>query len=498
MKRAAVHLSALLFALASALLCASAVALEPSPPKKASEEVTARLPSEVVTRHSLALNGAKASFVARAGAIDLRDAQTEALQAEVAFVSYERADISPDNRPVIFVFNGGPGAASAWLGLGAVSPWRLRLADPLSPSSPPTLTENAESWLPFGDLVLVDPPSTGYSLIAGQSDELRKRFHSVQGDADALAVVVRKWLTAHHRTASPIYLAGESYGGLRVVKMLNALREHENVGVKGLILVSPVLDFAWLDGGRSPLNFASFLPSFAAVARDAKTGAELADVEAYASGDYVRDLLKGVNDAQAMSQLAAHVAQFTGLDRDLVERLGGRIDVKTFARERRRASKQVLSAYDGDIAGYDPAPYARRSEWADPVLDALRAPLGAAMTRLVTEKLQWPIGQARYEILNDRVAHNWDYGGKGRAGVEVASDLREALALDPSLKVLVVQGVADLVTPYFATKLLLNQIPSFGDPRVRLVLLPGGHMPYLRDDSRRLLRDAAHVEIEGK
>jgi carboxypeptidase C (cathepsin A) len=76
--------------------------------------------------------------------------------------------------------------------------------------------------------------------------------------------------------------------------------------------------------------------------------------------------------------------------------------------------------------------------------------------------------------------------------------LREALALDPSLKVLVVQGVADLVTPYFATKLLLNQIPSFGDPRVRLVLLPGGHMPYLRDDSRRLLRDAAHVEIEGK
>jgi carboxypeptidase C (cathepsin A) len=200
-----------------------------------------------------------------------------------------------------------------------------------------------------------------------------------------------------------------------------------------------------------------------------------------------------------MSRLSDKVSQFTGLDRDLTARLGGRIDVKTFTRERRRSAKEVLSAYDGDIAGFDPSPFSRDSEWADPVLDALRPVFGSAMSRLTVEKLQWPIGEARYEIINDRVAREWDYGRRGRSSVEVVSDLREALALDPRLRVLVAHGVADLVTPYFATKLLLDQIPAFGEQsRTRLVVLPGGHMPYLQDESRRLLRDAARGEIEGK
>jgi len=488
------------FALAHA---APARALDAPPARKSSEEhggAALGLPAEVATKHTISLPGEVLSFTARAGAVRLSDAQSGQPRADVAFVSYERSDADPLTRPVAFVFNGGPGAASAWLGLGALSPWRLRIEkDAFSPSTPPIAIDNPESWLAFTDLVFIDPPGTGYSKFLSDDEELKKHFFSVQGDAEALAVVVRKWLTTHRRSASPKYLVGESYGGFRVVKLAGALRERENVGVDGLVLVSPVLDFSWLAGSRNLLSFAAYLPSFAAVARGAKDRQDLAEVEAYAAGEYVGDLVKGVKDAAALARLSTKVAGFTGLDRPLVARLAGRVDVKTFARERARDAGKILSAYDGEIAGFDPSPFARESDWADPVLDSLRAPLGAAMTGVVTEKLQWPVGDARYEILNDQAAHRWDFERGGRSGAEAVSDLRQELALDPRLKVLVVHGLSDLVTPYFATKLLLDQVPDYGDAsRVKLVTLRGGHMAYLREDSRKALRDAARAALEGK
>ena len=435
--------------------------------------------------------GEKLAFTARAGAVRLSDAQSGAPRADVAFVSYERVDGDPLTRPVAFVFNGGPGAASAWLGLGALSPWRLRLdGDCFSPSTPPLVVDNAESWLGFVDLVFVDPPGTGYSKFLNENEESKKHFFSAQGDVDALAVVVRKWLTTHRRLASPKYLVGESYGGFRVVKLAGALRERENVGVEGLVLVSPVLDFSWLEGGRNLLTFAAYLPSFAAISRGAKDRRDVADVEAYAAGEYVTDLLKGVKDEGALVRLRANVARLTGLPPEKVERLAGRVDAKTFTRERLAASGRVLSSYDGEVAGFDPNPYARESDWADPVLDALRAPFGAAMTCVVTDKLQWPVGDARYEILNEQTAHLWDFGEEAvwrRGGFRFAS----GLALDPRFKVLVVHGLADLVTPYFTTKLLLDQLPAYGNgARVKLTVSPGGHMSvsagrFAQDASRR-------------
>jgi carboxypeptidase C (cathepsin A) len=490
----------LIFFIAPAL--APSLAEEAAAKKEKNEQASSAhgLPAEVATTHLMTLGDEKLKFIARSGAVRLSDAQTGAPQADVAFVSYERAEADPFTRPVVFVFNGGPGAASAWLGLGALSPWRLRLATYApSPSTPPLLVDNAETWLAFADLVFVDPPGAGYSKLLGESEDLKKHFFSVQGDAEALAVVVRKWLTTHRRLVSPKYLVGESYGGFRVVKLARALRERENTGVDGLVLISPVLDFSWLEGSRNLLSFAAYLPSFAAISRSAKDRADLGDVEAYAVGQYVSDLVKGVKDPDALSRLSENVARMTGLDHETVARLAGRIDTKTFSRERLRASGRVLSSYDGEVVGFDPAPFSRDSYWADPVLDSLRAPLGAAMTRIITEKLDWPIGDARYEILNDQVAHRWDFERGGRLNAEAVSDLRQALAIDPRLKVLIVHGLTDLVTPYFATKLLLDQLPAYGAlTRMKLLLLPGGHMPYLRDDSRRMLRDAARASIEEK
>lgn len=487
---------------AAMLACAPGAADEAAPGKTSEERAAATsraLPAETITNHAIMLGAEKLAFTARAGAIQLRDPSSNATQAEIAYISYERAGVDAATRPVAFVFNGGPGASSAWLGLGALSPWRLRLGADFAPSDPPVLADNAESWLGFADLVLIDPPGTGYSRIVGEGEDLRKRLYSVHGDAEALAVALRKWLTAHKRLASPKFIVGESYGAFRAVKLLHALRERESVGVNGLLLVSPVLDFGWLAGSRNPLADAVYLPSFAAVARDATERSAVADVEAYAAGPYVADLLKGVKDKDALDRLAENVGRIAGLDRAVTARLGGRLDVKTFARERRRDAQKVLSAYDGKIAGFDPAPFSSENEWADPVLDALRAPLGEAMIRLTTEKLEWRVGEARYEILNSPIARQWDYGRGGRVNAEAISDLREALALDPRLRALVVHGIADLVTPYFATKLLLDQIPAFGDGgRVELAVVPGGHMPYLREESRRAFRDAARKLFDAR
>ncbi len=490
----ALMLSGLVFAHGS-------VAEEATNRKNPDEHAPARgLPAEAVTSHVVTIDGEKISFTARAGAVRLRDAQTEAPQADVAYVSYERTGADPQTRPVMFVFNGGPGAASAWLSLGALSPWRLRFSSEMvSPAAPPTVVDNAESWIAFADLVFVDPPGTGFSKILSESEDVKKHFYSAQGDADALAVVIRKWLTAHSRLGSPRFLVGESYGGFRCVKLVGALRDHENIGVNGLFLISPALDMAWLQAAHNPLARAALLPSFAAVVRGAKDRAAVADAERYAAGEYVTDLLKGAKDPQALARMSAAVADFTGLDRLLVSRLGARIDVKTFARERAKEGGRVLSVYDAGISGYDPDPFSPDGDWLDPLLESWRAPLGVAMTRLILEKLAWPIGDARYSVLSRDISHQWRFGEDGRVNAEVVSSLREALALDPRLKLVVLHGLYDLTTPYFATKLMLDQLPDFGDPsRVRLVALKGGHMPYLYDESRKAMRDLAREWLDNR
>jgi carboxypeptidase C (cathepsin A) len=225
--------------------------------------------------------------------------------------------------------------------------------------------------------------------------------------------------------------------------------------------------------------------------------AALADVEAYAAGPYVADLLRGERDSQALSRIAENVAGFTGLDPALVRKLGGRVDMATFARERERAAAKVTSLYDARVSGFDPSPHAAQSEYSDPILDAIKTPLASAMADLTGNRLGWPV-EARYEVLNESVNHAWDWGG-GRGHAEALSDLKRAMALDSSLRVLVAHGVTDQVTPYFASKLLLDQAPPMGDPdRLRLKVYGGGHTLYLDDKSRADLREDARMLIEGK
>jgi carboxypeptidase C (cathepsin A) len=458
------------------------------------------LPAAATTSHTIELPGRSLRFKATAGPIRLSDAESLAPMADIATTAFILEGADSAKRPVTFAINGGPGAASAWLDLGAMGPWRLPLdrASP-SPSASPAAIDNADTWLDFTDLVFIDPPGTGYSRILAKGDETRRHFYSINGDIEALAVTIRKWLATNKRLDSPKFIVGESYGGFRAPKLARRLQDEEGIGVAGLVLISPVLDFGWFEGANNPLTFATRLPSQTAVARGL-TGPEgraaLSDVEAYAAGPYLTDLLRGERDFQALSRVAEKVASFTGLDPALVRKLGGRIDTATFAREKDRASAKVMSLYDARAGGFDPSPHAAASDYSDPILDAIKTPLASAMADLTGNRLGWTV-EARYEILNENVNRAWDWGG-GRDRAEALSDLKRAMALDPSLRVLVAHGLTDLVTPYFASKVLIDQVPPMGDPdRLRLKVYGGGHMLYLDGKSRAGLREDARKLIVG-
>ena len=453
------------------------------------------LPSASTTKQTLDLPGRTLNFAATAGSIRVFDGKGEPL-ADIAYTSYELEDADRATRPVTFLFNGGPGASSAWLQFGAVGPWRLPLdGERLSPSASPEVKPNAETWLDFTDLVFIDPVGTGYSRVIASGEDARKRFYSVDGDVDSIALVIRRWLEKHNRLTSPKYVAGESYGGIRGPKVVRQLQLKHGVGVRGLILVSPLLDFREFTG-TSLLQYVATLPSYVAVAREAKgpvTRADLADVEAYARGEFLADLVKGEADKEATNRLADKVAELTGIDPVVSRRLAGRFDVGEFRRELDRKNGMVTGRYDGSVRGLDPYPDSSSSRFGDPSGDALQAPLTSAAVDVLTRKLNWrPDGS--YEVLNGSVEHNWDFGG-GINPPQSLSELRQILATDAKLNVLVAHGLFDLATPYFGTRRALDQLPAFATSRVKFVVYPGGHMFYSRDGSRQALRSEVEALI---
>jgi carboxypeptidase C (cathepsin A) len=457
-----------------------------------------KLPPDSTTKQTLELPGRSLTFTATAGSIHLFDDKGEP-QADIAYTSYQLDGADRTTRPVTFVFNGGPGAASAWLQLGNSGPWRLAInADAVTPSASPDLQPNAETWLDFTDLVYIDPVGTGYSRFVATGEDVRKRFFSVDGDVASVALVIRRWLERHDRLLSPKYVVGESYGGIRGPKVVRNLQRDQGIGVRGLILISPVLDFREFTGS-SMLQFVWSLPTFAAVTREAKgkavTRADLADVERYASGDFLIDLIKGQADVDATNRLSDKVAELTGIDQAVSRRLGGRFDVAEFRREFDRRNGRITGRYDASVSGPDPNPDSSFFFFSDPSGEGLAAPVTSAIVDLTTRKLNWrPDGS--YQLGNNAVERAWDFG-RGINPPQSIEDLRQIMAIDPKLKVLVGHGLFDLATPYFGSKIILDQLPAIGAPqRAKLVIYPGGHMFYSRDGSRQAFRGEAQAMIK--
>lgn len=456
------------------------------------------LPPDVTTDHVLELSGRSLRFKATAGSLPLVD-QNGAVQAEIAYVAYRLEGQDATNRPVTFAVNGGPGASSAYLHLLVAGPWRLPLEQKaISPSASPLIAPNEQTWLDFTDLVFIDPVGAGYSRAA--TPEKAREYYSVETDISALSAVVARWLRENDRMASPKFFLGESYGGFRGPLLAETLATETGIGLSGMVLVSPVFDFGWLSEPRwKPMAFVASLPSVVAAMRERKgavTRQDLADAEDYAAGDYLVDLLRGPNIGAAVDRMVERLAALTGLDPAFIRSRGARLDAGSLRRELGRDGARVASAYDTDLSSFDPDPTSPRTEAEDAGLDSMRSALSSSAVDLLWRRLGWRVPNARYELLNGQVGGAWRFGG-GRRPAESFSELRRSLARDAKLRILVAHGLTDLVTPYFASELLLRQIPTFGDERrIDLAAYPGGHMFYTRDASRIAFREAARSLYE--
>ncbi|MEK0085357.1 S10 family peptidase [Benzoatithermus flavus] len=486
--------------LAGLLLAVPVVAEEPAkPPAAAGAGVLQLLPAPVTTRHELVQDGRRLAYAATAGTLPLRDTRGE-ITAAIFHVAYV-LDPPDATRPVTFVFNGGPGAASAFLLLGALGP-RLVAFSPEGGYLPPParLLDNPDGWLPFTDLVFVDPVGTGYSRAAAPGEEAERRFFGVRQDASAMAAFIRLWLARNGRTLAPVFLVGESYGGFRAAVLARTLQDESGIAPSGLVLISPALAFALLRPGRDDdhmlLPFALTLPAMAAVhlerqGQEELLTARLPEIERWALSDYLVALAAG---PRALPPgIVERLAALTGLASDLVRQSWGRIPVGRFIKEYARAQGRVLSRYDGAVDGPDPDPASPRASGPDPVLDRAVPVWTSAFVAYVRGELGYTT-DIDYRLLEPEISGKWDYGtAPGRQGyADALDDLEAGRTLNPSLEVLIAHGYTDLVTPYLGSRYLLDQLPPLaGAAPITFRVYPGGHMPYMRAGSRHaLLQDA--------
>ena len=484
-------LPAILFA-AFAPLWAQEPAKPATPPAAstaaASSEKQPPLPPDAHVQQSIQLAGTTLRYAATVGTIPIYDRDGKKT-AEVVFTSYvvEGAD-----RPVTFALNGGPGAASVYLNLGAIGPKRVQFGDEGdSPSDPTTLHDNPGTWLDFTDLVFIDPVGTGFSRSLVSADETKRQFYSTENDIHYLSRIIYDWLVKNGRLASRKYLVGESYGGYRGPRIAHYLQTQLGVAPNGVVLVSPYLNPTLNENGDvSPIPWMLTLPSITSAhfERQHKLSAEtMAPVIAYTRGEYASDLMKGRSDPQAITRIVKRVTDLTGLEEEFVRRSGGRLEIQAYLREVFREQGKLGSIYDSNVTSWDPYPWAPDQRTNDPLLERIVAPTTTAMVDFVTRVVGWKT-DARYNALSYDVNGQWDRDSRALRGGAVA-DLRQAVAADPKMRVLIAHGWNDLSCPFMGSILTVDQMPVMGDAtRVQVHEYFGGHMFYSRTDSQAALK----------
>jgi carboxypeptidase C (cathepsin A) len=469
------------------VLALTLVAQDKAPDK--STDALPPLPPDAHVEQTMQLEGRTLKYTATVGTIPVYSADGTKKTGEVVFTSYV---MDGTDRPVTFAFNGGPGAASVYLNLGAIGPKRIAFGgEGDSPSNPPVLNDNPGTWLDFTDLVFIDPIGTGFSRSLVPADQTKKEFFSTDNDIHYLSRVVFDWLVKNQRLRSRKFIAGESYGGYRVPRITHWLQTQVGVAMDGVVAVSPYLNPTLDENGDvSPMPWIVTLPSIAAanLEREHKlTDAAMQSVIAYARGEYAADLMKGRSDPQATARIVDRVSELTGLDKTFVRRSGGRIEIGAYLREAHRDQEKIGSVYDSNVTSFDPFPFAPSQRSGDPLLESIIAPTTSAMVDFVTRVVGWK-ATGPFHALNFEVNSQWDFDSAALRGGAV-SDLRQAVAADPKLRVLIVHGWNDLSCPFMGSVLTVDQIPVMGDPsRVAVREYPGGHMFYTRPDSQAALR----------
>jgi carboxypeptidase C (cathepsin A) len=450
------------------------------------QSVLRLLPPDAVSQHAIDTPGGKLDYTATAGTLSLFD-QSGQRTAAIFYTAYVAKVADAARRPLTFVFNGGPGAASAFLNLGLVGPRVAEFGPANRDAAATQLADNPDTWLPFTDLVLIDPVGSGWSKPAKADGGAA--FWGVRRDADSLAKTIALYVSKNARSVSPKYILGESYGGFRAAKVAQALRRDQGIAVSGIIMVSPLLEGAFTFGGtRFALGAALQLPSLAASELERKgifSKEKLADAERFSINEYLPMLAGRPPEGEAGKAFYAKVAEISGLPLDVVTKSRGFIR-DAYVKNLRIAERKIVSRYDATYAVDDPYPEQESARGPDPLLDGVVRAYGGAFAAYARDELGFKT-EMTYVLLASDISGKWDWGeGSGRSNASVSEDIRSMLALEPSFRLMVAHGYSDMVTPYAASRYVLDHLPAIGDPaRAQLRLYRGGHMFYLDAASRR-------------
>ncbi len=474
----------------------------------------------VQTQQTITLDGHPIEYTVTAGTIVLKEeaektgdkageSEGEKPKAAVFFIAYTRNNV--DNlaaRPITFSFNGGPGSSSVWLHLGALGPRRVELADDVGNLPPPPyrLTDNAYSLLDLSDLVFIDPVGTGYSRTV--PGEKAKEFLGFKKDIESVGDFIRLYTTRYQRWLSPKFLIGESYGTTRAAGLAGYLQERHGLYLNGLMLISAVLDFSTLEfhpGNDLPCIL--YLPAYAATAwyhgkldrklqRDLR--ATLREVEDFTLNAYAPALLKGTALAPKVRALIVEkVARYTGLSSSYVERANLRVEIMRYTKELLRGQRRTIGRLDSRFTGIDRDAVGEVHSY-DPSLTNTMGPYTAAFNDYVRRELHFE-SDLPYEVLSAKVGQAWSYAEHENRYVNVAETLRQALTINPHLKVFVASGYFDLATPYFATDYTFNHLGLDSSLRDNLTssYYEAGHMMYIHLPSLAKLKQDLAAFMRG-
>lgn len=447
----------------------------------------------VATHHTINLPSGSIAYTATAGQIPLRNENNE-VECRMFYVAYTKDNVK--DRPVTFAFNGGPGSATMWLHMGALGPKRAPMNDDGTLPAPPyTAVDNMSTWLDFTDVVVIDAPGTGYSRIARQ--DLASKYYGVQPDIRAFTTFVRNWLTEHHRWNSPMFVAGESYGGIRG-SGLSASLFRAGIALNGFVSISGTSNFMTLDGMRgNDSTFISFFPSMAAVAwYHHKLGNRFSSVDQvvtaardFCDKEYASALERGDSLSPAeKDHIATRMAEFIGLTKDYILGSNLRVPEFSFFTELLRSQRLQLGRYDGRLTGQNELAYGGfgRGGSGDPSDDATTAPFTTSLNAYLEDDLGV---KTTLTYLNSGSVNPWSEPEGSYA--ETASDLRNTLARNKHFRVLYCMGYYDLACPLNGTIYTVNHMGLDSDSRSRVSyqFYPAGHMMYIEKSSREKLHD---------
>jgi carboxypeptidase C (cathepsin A) len=467
-------------------------------PQAAVGSVLRLLPPDSVREHTISIGGRDIAYTSTAGTLSLFN-QSGERSAAVFYTAYVAKDAGGAQRPLTFVFNGGPGAASAYLHLGLVGPKIVTFGPNGNDGAAAKLVDNPDSWIAFTDLVLIDPIGTGWSRTAKADDA--KSFWGVQADAESLAKVIALYVNKNNRNDAPKYLLGESYGGFRAAKVARTLQSEQGIIASGIIMVSPMIEGAFQYGGnRFALGAALHLPSLVAAELERKkafTPQALAEAERFAMTDYLTTLAGPPPREDAARRFYARVAQMTGLPEDVVAKARGFVR-NAYVKNLRANDGKIVSSYDATFASDDPFPGPESARTPDPMLDGMLRAYGGAFVTYARDQLGYTT-EMTYHLLNSDVSGAWNWRGRGRFSQPSATnDLSILLALHPAFRLMVTHGYTDLVTPYGVSRYVLDHLPPLsGPPRAELKLYRGGHMFYVDAASRHAFTADAAAFYRG-